>query len=349
MKARGAAVQGALAVAGLTAAYFAWQREPVTSGSEVTILDLGKNAISTLTYDDTKQHVVFVRGEEGGEPLTWFTVTPKEPPPPPPVPAKDGGAADGGALVSMAAVDAGTASAVASSSPPKKPRQFRGNEQADKVWERFAPLHGTRALGVLDAVKLKEVGLDKADRFLTLSTNGGTYDFEVGTVAQGVVNPYFRDRKDGRVYLVKGNLLSDLEFAQSRLVDRRLHAFKQEEADGLTVKAGTVTKDFVVADGKVSPKDSPSAPDAFAKNWSDKLFRIVVTEVLGKDELPPAGAPLAELRVEYTHHGKSVGWMEVGHSGPDFYARTEHTAGWLKVPANTTDLVVEAHKVITGT
>jgi len=339
MKARGAAVQGALAAVGLAAAFWAWQREPDASGTEATVLDLAKSSISSLAYDDAKQHIDLTRGQEGGEAITWFTVTTKDVPVPPAPPAAG---ADGGAT------DAGRPPPPPAAPPVPKVREYRGNEVADKLWERFSPLRASRALGELDSVKLKDLGLDKADRSLTLVAGGARYDFQIGTSAQGVVNPYFR-AKDGKVYLVKGTLLSDLEYAASRLVDRRLHALKLEDVDELRVKAADGAREFaVLPDGKVALKATPTSPDAFVKNWSDKIFRLVVTEVLGKGEVPAAGEPSGELHVEYWGRGKELGWMDMGHAGADLYCRTEHSGGWLKLPANAGDVVLEAKKVVTG-
>jgi hypothetical protein len=134
------------------------------------------------------------------------------------------------------------------------------------------------------------------------------------------------------------------------MVDRRLHTFQLNEIDGVKVKAGDQSKEFnVSSDGKLSPKATPTAPDAFAKNWDDKVFRLIVTEVLGKDEAPSAGTPAPELRLEYFKGGKLIGWIDMGHAGPDVYAKTEHTAGWMKMPVNTGDVITEGRKVASGT
>ena len=39
-------------------------------------------------------------------------------------------------------------------------RELRGNDSANKLFEKFGPLKGSRALGKLAPEKLKEVGLD---------------------------------------------------------------------------------------------------------------------------------------------------------------------------------------------
>ncbi|HEX4621953.1 MAG TPA: hypothetical protein VH208_10340, partial [Myxococcaceae bacterium] len=170
MKARGAAVQGALAVAGLAAAYFAWQKEPEPSATDVTVLDISKSSITSVGYEDPKQHIELTRTQEDGEPVVWFTVTAKDLPPVGHPDAGmagtlDGGGRDGGAA--DAGVPAPPVAAV-----PKKPRQFRGNDLADKLWEKFGPFRASRALGALDAAKLKEIGLDKPDRFITVDASG---------------------------------------------------------------------------------------------------------------------------------------------------------------------------------
>jgi hypothetical protein len=59
------------------------------------------------------------------------------------------------------------------------------------------------------------------------------------------------------------------------------------------------------------------------------------------------------IRIDYRYRQKPVGWIEISHprtatSGPapEIYARTEHTAGWVKVHAIGEDLVKEGKKVV---
>jgi len=99
-------------------------------------------------------------------------------------------------------------------------------------------------------------------------------------------------------------------------------------------------------------------PDTEAKNWHDKAFRLVVTEVLGQGEKPAAGEPQPLLKIEYSDHGKPRGWLEIARApvaapantsmpaqNGDLYARSERTAGWMKLAANAEDVVKEADKV----
>ena len=55
-------------------------------------------------------------------------------------------------------------------SPP--PRDLPGAENARKLYDQFAPLASLRAFGVLDANKLKELGLDNPKRKLEVTVKG---------------------------------------------------------------------------------------------------------------------------------------------------------------------------------
>src|SRR5207249_9924534 len=103
-------------------------------------------------------------------------------------------------------------------------RELRGNEAAEKLLDGFAPLRAERALGAVDAAKLKEFGLADPEpdtkktnpdggvaaappakkpqkRRFEVTARGETRAFTVG--AQGVsFNPYVRDERDGKVYLL---------------------------------------------------------------------------------------------------------------------------------------------------
>jgi hypothetical protein len=345
MKAQGAAIQGGLAVLALIAAYTTWQREPVAK-DETPVLSLSKNDIELIRYDDARHSVELQRSIEEGSPIVWVRERTKEPPPKPVVPTKtDGGIAGAGTDAGVAVTKVEPPDAGVKSEP--KVKEFRGNEQADKLYERFASLSALRSLGVLDPKKLKEVGLENSDRRLEIKTRSSEYNFAVGTSALGAGTPYLRNEKDGRVYLLKGNVLSDLEFATSRLIDRRLHTFKPEDWDGVkvTVTAGNQSRELVpVANQKLAYKGQTTGDD-FAKNWHDKVWRAVAIDSLAPGERPSAGEPAIELKLDYSKGAKKIGWLELGKAGTDFYARTEHTRAWSRISGGE-DWVTEAKKVV---
>jgi hypothetical protein len=315
MKARAAVLQGVLALAGLGAAYATWQRPSTVTIGEVAALDLSRREVKRIRFEDADHWVELVPGEHAGDRAIWVKSSP-------------------------AKADA------------RAPAELLGNDLAERVVDRFAPLLAERDLGVLDAKKLEELGLAATKQHLSVEARGAQVRFSVST-AFGLGQPYLRDERSGQVYVLNGTLLSDLE-APARLVDRRLHAFEPDEFDRVTVKAGEHTRTLVAIPQpatylpKLASPRTPTTPDVFAKNWHDELWRLTPTEVLGRDELPPSGTPSVLVRVDYERRGAAVGFLELGKSGSDGYARSEHTAGWVKLGAQADSLVHDAERVASG-
>lgn len=393
MRARSAVIQGALAAAGLVAAYVTWQRPATETDVEVVVLDVSKGDIEKLRYEDARREVEVVNDEQG----VWIRSKDKPPPPRPPPPvapvtadggsASDGGvppAADGGpspatapaAVAVNGAADGGTAPATApaavaanaadggagpvaapplvaaghpadagASPPPAKTREFRANEAGEKLMDRFGPLRGVRALGVLPEDKQQELGLVDATRTIEVVTSRGAHRFKVASDPSGGSSPYLKSEEDGKVYLVKATVVSDLEFASSRLVDRALHDFRDDEWKSLTISAEGKTRTLVKVKNKLADSEG-AAPDELVSNWHEKLWRMIGVDVLGRGEVPAAGEPEVKVRVEYRSGSKEVGFIELAQAGSDTFARTEHTAGWVRLHAGADALVRERQAVV---
>jgi hypothetical protein len=333
MKTRGAAIQGGLAAVGLLLAYTTWQREPERAPGEATVIDAGKGDVTKVRFEEGAKWVeVEQKPGDDGKPAVWLRTSAK----PSPAPAPE--------------------------------RYVRGNSGAEKLLEKLAPLRATRALGVLEAGKLKELTLDAPKKKLTIVARGTTHVFDVGAPT-GVSDPYVKNQKDGRVYVLGGGVVADLESAAVRLVDRRLHSFEALEWNGLTLTVGAQNKKTreltqqgeKAADLKILSKKT-GKPDTEAKNWHDKVFRLVVTEVLGQGEAPATGEPQPLLKLQYTDKGQPRGWLEIARapvaaapanaSTPpqgkvgDLYAKSERSAGWMKLAGTAEDVVKEADKVV---
>jgi hypothetical protein len=333
MRARGAAIQGTLAVIGLAAAYATWQREPSTETTgEAVAVSASSSDLQKVRYDDGKNWMEIERrpGQDG----VWLRLS-----------AKTGGT--------------GT-----TQSPE---RLVRGSEGAEKLFKRFAPLEASRALGVLPADKLKEIGLDSTKRRLELTLRGDKRTFKVALSPLGAGDPYIQDERDGRVYVFSNNMVNDLDAAAVRLLDRRMHTFMINEFDALTVSAESKKREFLRIGGetklasKYAPKEKPEQPDELVKNWHDRLWNIVPLDVLGADEKPASGAPEVQVRVDYSFRGRPLGWIELARmthapantstAAPatvELYARTEYTAGWVRITAGIEDLYKEGVRIASG-
>ena len=353
MKARGAATMGVIAVATLGVAYATWQRPKETkTDSAIEVLSATKSSLQKIHYDDGMRLLEVTRTTDG-DPVVWVKsgfIDGKQP-------VFDAGtpvAVDAGTLADGGRVDAGVVKQQMPPPPPPPPvRLVRGNERAEKLWDKFTPFEAVRALGTLPAEKLKELGVDASGRVLDVTVSGTERRYRVGSPVNGVVGTYVLDEKDNKVYLLPSSLMSDLEPSSGVLVDRRLHAFRSVDYDSFTVSIDGKEKEFVQTDAaipqttKVAPKDAPDKPDEFAKNWHEKVWsRLIVTDVLGKDELPTKGAPQPLLRVVYTLKGKQKGYLELARIGADVYARTEQTAGWVALHAGMDEIAAEAKKLV---
>jgi Domain of unknown function (DUF4340) len=368
---RALAVQGGLAIVGLTIAYATWQREPERPADDVVVVDTTRGDLGNVHFEDESNSVDLRRGNEGGEPTVWLRIQDKpKPTAPSPTPASTATKPDAG--TSSTATAAVTPPPPPPTPPPKPPRELRGDEPAEKLLGQFAPFRSPRAFGVLDAKKLKELGLDGAKKKLAITARGETREFVIGQPAQGGGESYLRDVKDGRTYLMPRQLLADLQGAAFRLVDRKLHSFKLAEVGHLQVASSGKTRDFVIKNPqdanayKLAPAGTPDKPDELARNWHEKIWRLYPTEVLGRGEAPAAGVPKVSVRVDYLDGSKRVGWIEIGKldvpisavpqpsphgapaaGGPEIYGRTEHTAGWVRL-RNDTSLLTDADKVAAG-
>lgn len=356
MKAKVVAIQGGLAGLALLAAYATWQREPEAVGAadSVVALDIGKSDLQMVRIQTPELTLELQRRE--GE--VWVHSVPVPKPPPPTPSAGDGGTPP------PASQDAGVADAGVSKPPPPPPppppaqvppRDVKGNELAEKLLEKFAPLRALRSLGKQPPEKLKELGLEAPKRTLTVVQRGGRETvFKVSNPVLGAGSPYLQ-APDGTVYLVPSTLISQLESGQTQLVDRRFHTFKQTEPDGLVVKAGDKQRELAqTTDDKgavrLASKKTPDKPDDLARNWSDKIWRMMGIEALGKGETPAAGEPKVEGRIEYLRRGKPLGWVDLARgAGGELYLRSEHTAGWVKAHNRADEVLGEIKKVVEPT
>jgi hypothetical protein len=354
---RSAAIQGGLAALGLLAAHLTWQRDPERAPGAATVIDASKSDVALVHYADNNTIVEFRRGHGDNDAPVWIHIVKGEGALRHKDPAKD---------------KKNDKNAPKQENKPDKaeeadtPRDLRGSDQSGKLVDNFAPFVSPRAFGLLDAAKLKELGLDAPVRKLDVTVRGDVRHYEIGQPEKAAAGEAFlRDTRDGRVYLMPRGMLADLQ-NPGHLVDRRLHAFDLGDFDRLVITSNGKTKEYVQTDRQVRAKatiasaKSPDKPDQMAKNWHDSLWRAFASDILGRGEDPPGGKPATVLRVEYFDGKQSVGFDEFARveptaesssavseepAGSDVYVRTEHSAGWMKV-ANGNQLITDAQKLV---
>lgn len=342
MTGRAAAVQGGLAALGLITAYATWQRDPDRMPGDVKVLDASKSDAPRIRYEDDNNAVEMWR--EGRDPTVWVRLTEKPKTPP-----------------------AGAPDKLKEKKPPP-PRVLLGGEGAVSLYEKFTPFISPRPFGVLDAAKLKELGLDPPKKKLTITVRGDTRDFVVGQPTGGATagESFVRDTRDNRVYLMPRGVTPELQNA-GHVIDRKLHLIDTPDFDRIAITVNGKRKEFVhvgkeslATEGFASAK-TPDKRDQMAKNWHDSLWRTFPMEILGKGEAPGEGTPKIVLRVDYYDRKNSVGYIELAkldtpekttsdeapQATPpgEMFARTEHTVGWTKIHSGQ-QLVSDAEKLV---
>jgi hypothetical protein len=336
-------LQAGLAAAALVLAYLTWQRGPELAQDEAFALDIAKNDLVSVRFDDQEKK-------------TWVELSR----------ASD----DNGAFVS---VNLGPQDKPAKPKPPTPPgtkapeqpvektpaRRVRGNETAERLLASFTPLRADRSLGILDAAKLKELGLDAAKKRITLTLSTGKRTFTIVPAPPGGTLPYLRDEASKQVYVVARSFLFDFQSAASVLVERKTHGFRLEDIDHIHVTLGSLQRDFIVtrSEGtvKLAAASTPDKPEQAVKTWHSKLFGLWPTEILGAGEVPAEGAPQVALRIDYSARGRRLGFIELGkvaaiasttNGAQDvLYARSEHTLGWVKLGNDTKTLLGDAQSL----
>jgi hypothetical protein len=337
---RAAAVQGGLAALGLLTAYLTWQRDPDRMPGDVKVIDASKSDAPRIRYEDDNNAVEMWR--EGRDSTVWVRLTEKPKTPP---------AAD-----------------KAKEKKPPPPRVLLGGEGAVSLYEKFTPFISPRSFGVLEAGKLKELGLDPAKKKLTVTVKGDTREFVIGQPPGGSTagESFLRDTRDGRVYLMPRAVTPELQNA-AHVIDRKLHTFDTPDFDRIALTVNGKRKEYVhlakeslATEGFASAK-TPDKRDQMAKNWHDSVWRLFPTEVLGKGETPAEGTPKVLMRVDYLEHKDSPGWLEIAKieaadktssdeppspTPPgEMYARSEHTVGWIKIHSGQ-QIVADAEKLV---
>lgn len=223
----------------------------------------------------------------------------------------------------------------------KETVRFVGVTESKALSEKLAPMKALRLLGKFDEKRLPEFGFDQDHGTMRVTVSGKTHQLALGGDTPGGTDSYARDLDSGEGYVISGGITQPLQQAESRLIERDLHAFTMDDVERVRVIKGGASRELSKhpeQKGFWSNPTTPEAKDETASNWMSKLERVRVTTYLEKPE-PPVKAEDLVMRVEYLGRGgKKLGFIELAGRPPqagaeqsEFCVRTEHTRWYATI------------------
>ncbi|MFK7989967.1 MAG: DUF4340 domain-containing protein [Sandaracinaceae bacterium] len=329
MKKRAVLTHAILALGGLTLAYLVWTEEAVeVSPDEVTLLDCDVDTLTGVTLELSGQTTRLVVEREGDTTSTLFTVT------------RD------------------------SDEDGAPPARFVGNPGALTFLEQIAPLRARRSLGALTDAQRAELGLDTPEGTLTLVCGDREAAFSLGEGPFGEGDRYAESTEGGDVVLLSSANLLPLQSASAQLMQRALHTFDWSEVEEMTLRGFGVDKRLRQRNRREAARAEwvdaadPDRRNELYGNWFAGYARMRLQAYLSGGTEP--GADLdgtsAErepiLRAEmFDEEGARIGQLElvrIAAPTPAYYARTETTRGWVRLPTSGAETFTENLRPVLG-
>ena len=241
---------------------------------------------------------------------------------------------------------AGSAGTPPPAPPAKGKTEFVAVGAAQKIVDAMAPLKALRALGKIPEDRASEFGLAEPEGTLVVMLKGAERKLVIGGTTPGGGDRYVKDPASGETYVIDGDAVRDLDSAETRLVERDLHEWKEAEITAAKVKTSDKSRQIVRGgpEGKRFWADPGAADqkDETVANWMSKIDRLrptdyVMTTPSDKQDI---------VRIDYVAGTRELGFVEVARipaadpSGkPEYLVRTERTRLYAKVPATTAEQV----------
>ena len=336
-------VYSVLMVAGLGAAYWASLPTPEGADEKTTILSVDPAQVATIELKSKlapapgmkETLVTTIVRRRSADGRFWVayerTDTPEAPPSPPA--GKPGEPAPAAAPVPA---------------PKTINERFLANDRLTDVLNAFHPLYAARVLSEAEAKQLSEFGLDQeSNRFELTTDDQKKLSFSLGRRSYGSRSLFVREQGGkGRVLLIDGTGIEELERANNRVYERRLMAFDMLEAQSAVVTVGDKvqrlshtqrdaggevlwTASGAAADGK--PVKSPLA------GWLDRAARLSVASFGDESEMARANSAKPLVTIHFEKDGKSDTLTLVKVAGKDgkdeYWAATAFLGVPVRLPA----------------
>lgn len=314
--ARAIALHAGLLVVAAGTATWAWTRDKTAQPalpSEVTLWS-GRGAdVDHITWEAKTRRVVLTgKSDKEGR---WYEG----------VVEREAATADGGA-------------------PSKSTATFVSVTSGGKLADGLATLKAVRSLGRLEGNRAEEYGLATPEGTITVRVGGAEHKLLVGAQAPGGIDRYVLDPARGEAFAIKADPVRDLEAAETRLLERDLHGWKENDVASAKIVASGRSRE-VVRGGEGGKRfwADPTArekADETVVNWMQKLDRVRINDYVEK--APDARTTV--VRVEYAGGSGPLGFVELARvkneGGKDeWYMTSERARLWGKVTASLAEQV----------
>ena len=326
-------LHGALLIVSAGLAYSVWNKDEAVPEKQQALVDVwsGSQASFTKLSFEGKTRKVRLESQKDAQGYYYVGSVDKEDAPP----------ADPHANVPGAPLKAPEPA----KESKKETSRFVSVKAGETLVKSLAPLQALRAVGKVEPARNEEFGLDKPEGTLKVTIDGKEHALVIGGTTPGGSERYAKYQNNGEVFAISGDIAQSLMFGDSRLPERDLHGFKNEDISKVRLEKGGKSRELVRVKEKNEGWGDPATPtkqDETAGNWMSKLGRLRGSDFVEKPSkaLTPADAI---VRVEYFNAGKSVGFVELyklpAEKGNDYLVKTEWARWYAKVPATTAEQI----------
>ena len=328
-------VYATLLVLSLIAAWMRWTAEPSGEGEDKVVLLAGEvEQLESIAWKGKDAEALLTRKTDDHGAYLWVSTTKweerKAPPSPP---------GEEPALQPLPVV----------TERIERQDVFKASEKGDELLASFSPLHAIRRLEAVDATKLTEIGLDAPEETLVVTRKGKATTLVIGGEAYGTKDRYVRNEETKEVFLIDDQLLKSLEFAKTRLPDRDLWSLERPAIASARISDGSRTLEVAQKNPDDEAKATwaragSEAADEQLATWMDRALKLKGTSYVDPqaEDGPKDLQPRFSLTLVPAGKGlpETLEVLQDGAEG-DYYGRSEHTRGLLKLLRAPTRETVE--------
>ena len=223
--------------------------------------------------------------------------------------------------------------------------RFIGVKAADELAKQVAPLMALRRIGPIEPKRAEEFGLDKPEGTLKVKIGGKEHALVIGGTTPGGQERYAKETASGAVFAVPGDIAQSMLGAESKLLERDLHAFEEGAVTRVRVTKRDKSRELTTLEGKKggwADSATPTKADETAGNWISKVERLRVQEYV-ETPTTPLRSESAIVRVDYLSGTKPLGYLELfkvpGGTGNEYLVRSERTRWAAKVLTSAAEQV----------